>query len=78
MAFGSSMQERRVGRSRVSFGAPAGSPSIDPWPAEFAGAAHGHAGRCPEIDCVRALLAADVIDAAERARPRSASAPTAC
>ena len=54
------------GRSRVSFGEPAGSPSIDPWTAEFADSGAGHAGRCPEIDCVRSLLAADTIAAAER------------
>jgi hypothetical protein len=55
-----------VGRSRSTFGETAGSPSIDPWTAEFADSSAGHAGRCPEIDCVRSLLAADVIDAAER------------
>jgi cellulose synthase/poly-beta-1,6-N-acetylglucosamine synthase-like glycosyltransferase len=53
-----------VGRSRASFADPAGSPSIDPWTAEFADSAA--AVRCPEIDCIRSLLAADVIDAAER------------
>ena len=54
------------GRSRVIFGEHAGSPSIDPSTAERADGCAGHANRCPEIDCVRALLAADVIDAAER------------
>jgi hypothetical protein len=48
----------------VSFGESA-SPSIDPWTAEFAASDAGRAGTCPEIDCVRALLARDVIEAAE-------------
>jgi glycosyltransferase XagB len=52
------------GRSRVSFGESA-SPSIDPWSDEFADRDAGRAGTCPEIDCVRALLARDVIEAAE-------------
>ena len=52
------------GRSRVSFGESA-SPSIDPWTAEVADRDAGRAGTCPEIDCVRALLARDVIEAAE-------------
>ena len=43
----------------------AASPSIDPWTAEFADSSAGRAGGCPEIDCVRSLLAADVIDDAE-------------
>jgi hypothetical protein len=54
------------GRSRGSFGEPSGSPSIDPWTAECADDRAGPTGRCPEIDCVRSLLAADVIDATER------------
>src|ERR1700675_813710 len=54
-----------VGRSRVPFGEPAGSPSIDPSTAEFADSKAGRASRCPEIDCVRSLLATNVIDAAE-------------
>ncbi len=64
---GVAVQARAAGgRSRVSFGEPSGSPSIDPWTAECADDGAGPAGRCPEIDCVRSLLAADVIDAAER------------
>ena len=43
----------------------AASPSIDPWAAEFADSGAGRAGDCPEIDCVRSLLAANVIDDAE-------------
>ena len=43
----------------------AASPSIDPWTAEFADSSAGRAGDCPEIDCVRSRLAADVIDDAE-------------
>ncbi len=54
------------GRSRASFGEPAGGCSIAPWTAEFADSGADHAGSCPEIDCVRSLLANDVIDAAER------------
>jgi cellulose synthase/poly-beta-1,6-N-acetylglucosamine synthase-like glycosyltransferase len=41
------------------------SPSIDPWQAEFAGLTADAAGRCPEIDCIRPSLTADVADAAE-------------
>src|ERR1700686_3462399 len=52
------------GRSRVSFGKSA-SPSINPWADEFAASDAGVAGLCPEIDCARALLARDVIEAAE-------------
>ena len=54
------------GRSGEPFGEFAGSPSIDPSAAEFADRDAGQAGDCPEIDCVRSLLAADVIDDAER------------
>jgi cellulose synthase/poly-beta-1,6-N-acetylglucosamine synthase-like glycosyltransferase len=54
-----------IGRSRASRGALTASPSIDPWTAEFADSGAGYAGGCPEIDCVRSLLAADVIDDAE-------------
>jgi hypothetical protein len=55
-----------IGRARASRGAHTASPSIDPWTAEFADSGAGRAGGCPEIDCVRSLLAADVIDDAER------------
>jgi hypothetical protein len=54
------------GRSGEPFGESAGSPSIDPSAAEFADSSVGRAGDCPEIDCVRSLLAADAIDDAER------------
>jgi hypothetical protein len=54
-----------IGRVRASRGVLAASPSIDPWTAEFADSSAGRAGGCPEIDCVRSLLAADVIDDAE-------------
>jgi len=47
------------GRSSVVFGVPIGSPSIDPAAVEFA-------GRAPELDCVRAALAAATVEAAER------------
>jgi hypothetical protein len=55
-----------IGRSRASRGALGATPSIDPWTAEFADSGADRAGGCPEINCVRSLLAADVIDAAER------------
>src|SRR5476651_1259147 len=54
-----------IGRARASRDALAASPSIDPWTAEFADSSAGRAGDCPEIDCVRSLLAADMIEAAE-------------
>ena len=54
------------GRSGEPLGEFAGSPSIDPSAAEFDDGGAGQAGDCPEIDCVRSLLAADVIDDAER------------
>ncbi|MGH6664286.1 MAG: hypothetical protein ACREB2_05215, partial [Pseudolabrys sp.] len=54
-----------AGRSRELLGETAGSPSIDPSNAESAGDGAGVVG-CPEIDCVRALIDADVIEAAER------------
>jgi cellulose synthase/poly-beta-1,6-N-acetylglucosamine synthase-like glycosyltransferase len=38
-----------------------GSPSINPWTADSGASTT----QCPEIDCVRSLLAADVIEAAE-------------
>ncbi|MGH6726104.1 MAG: hypothetical protein ACREB8_06115 [Pseudolabrys sp.] len=47
------------GRSSVTFGAPIGSPSIDPAAAE-------PTDRCPEIDCIRGVLTAETIEAAER------------
>jgi hypothetical protein len=53
------------GRSRASFGGPVESPSIDPSAAEWADSGPRLAGGCPEIDCVRALLAGSVIDDAE-------------
>jgi hypothetical protein len=55
-----------IGRSRASGGALGATPSIDPWTTEFADSGADRAGGCPEINCVRSLLAADVIDAAER------------
>ena len=45
---------------------PAGSPSIDPWTIESADSGTGDARHFPEIDCVRPLLAADVLAAAEQ------------
>ena len=55
-----------IGRARALRGPLAASPSIDPWTSEFADRGAVHAGGCPEIDCLRPLLAADVIEAAER------------
>jgi hypothetical protein len=54
-----------LARSRLPFGEPADSPSINPWalpPADAAPAARDFR----ELDCVRSLLAADVIAAAEQ------------
>ena len=53
------------GRSRASFGGRGKSPSIDPSAAEWADSGPRLAGGCPEIDCVRALLAGSVVDDAE-------------
>jgi hypothetical protein len=53
------------GRSRASFGGRVKSPSIDPSAAEWADSGPRLAGGCPEIECVRALLAGSVIDDAE-------------
>lgn len=53
------------GRSQASPGDIAGSPSIDPGRTDVADASAGQAGRCPELDCIRPLLEADAIDAAE-------------
>jgi hypothetical protein len=53
------------GRSMASYGGRVESPSIDPSAAEWAGSGQRFAGGCPEIDCVRALLAGSVIDNAE-------------
>ena len=54
-----------LARSRLSFGEPADSPSIDPWDLPLADAAP-EAEAFPELDCVRGLLDADVIEAAAR------------
>jgi hypothetical protein len=54
-----------LARSRLSFGEPTESPSIDPSALPLAGdAVEPRAFR--ELDCVRQLLAADVIEAAEQ------------
>jgi hypothetical protein len=62
-----------TGRLQTYSGEPTDSPSIDPWTAESA-----HTGvsfpadlvasptACPELDCIRSLIAANVIEAAER------------
>ena len=62
-----------TGRLQAYSGEPTDSPSIDPWTAESAntgvsfpaGLIASPAG-CPELDCIRSLIAADVIEAAER------------
>jgi hypothetical protein len=65
-----------IGCSGALPGALAASPSIDPCTADLADSGAGHAGGCPEIDCIRWLIAADAIEAAERrGPPRWASAP---
>jgi hypothetical protein len=55
-----------LARAGGPFGVAAGSPWIDPRTEEFADNGPGNARRCPEIDCVRPLLAADVLAAAEQ------------
>ncbi len=64
MAFAVDAGAARV-RSRVSFGAPAGSPSINPRAEKFDNAAARDELAFPELDCVRALLSSDAIEAAE-------------
>ena len=54
-----------VARPAISVSQNNRRPSIDPWKAEFAGVAADAAFRCPEIDCIRPSLTADVADAAE-------------
>jgi hypothetical protein len=51
-----------VGRWRNTVGATADSPSIDPSAGWIEDASFD---RCPEIDCIRAMLSATVIEAAE-------------
>jgi glycosyltransferase XagB len=57
--------EAAAGRSREMFGEVAGSPSIDPWTAEPA-CCDASLSSYPEIDCIRPLIAADVVEAAGR------------
>jgi len=52
-------------RSRVSFGAPAGSLSINPRAEKFDNAAARDELAFPELDCVRALLSPAAIEAAQ-------------
>jgi hypothetical protein len=47
------------GRLRATLGEHAASPSIDPSAAERADSGAVHTDRCPEIDCIRTVLAAD-------------------
>jgi hypothetical protein len=54
-----------LARSRISFGEHADSPSIDAWAPPLADVAR-EARDFRELDCLRSLLAADVLDAAER------------
>jgi hypothetical protein len=51
-----------MGRWREAVGAMADTPSIDPSAGSMDDASFVH---CPEIDCLRALLSADVIEVAE-------------
>ena len=53
-----------IDRSGDTLAEPVGSPSIDPWTAEPADACTDN--EFPEIDCVRPLLAADVLDSAQQ------------
>ena len=55
-----------IARSQAFVGDSAGSPSLDPWAVEFADTRTGDARHFPEIDCIRPLLAADVLAAAEQ------------
>jgi glycosyltransferase XagB len=55
-----------IARSRDSLGQPAHSLSLEPWAVEFADTGASHSGRFLEIDCVRLLLAADVLATAEQ------------
>ena len=58
----------RTGAAIARLGDPhgtfSGSPSIDPWADETAGS--GNAPYCPELDCLRPLLDADVLSAAQQ------------
>jgi hypothetical protein len=53
-------------RSPPFVGKSAGRPSIAPWTADFADTGPSDTGDFPEIDCIRPLLAADVLAAAEQ------------
>jgi hypothetical protein len=53
-------------RSATFVGERADSPPIGPWTAEFADTGIGDARTFQEIDCVRHLLAANVLAAAEQ------------
>ena len=55
-----------IARSRDPFRQAAGSLASEPWAVEFADTGASRSGRCPEIDCVRLLLADDVLAAAEQ------------
>ena len=50
-------------RLTAAVGESADSPAIDPWTVESGDSATASSG-CPEIDCVRSLIAADEIEAA--------------
>jgi cellulose synthase/poly-beta-1,6-N-acetylglucosamine synthase-like glycosyltransferase len=54
-----------IARSDDLFGEPAGSPSINPSAVEFVDTGKHRFARCPEIDCVRPLLARNVLAAVE-------------
>lgn len=56
--------EAAVGGSRVASDEPAAGPTIAPGAIEFAASSAGDPRHCPEIDCLRALLSADVLAAA--------------
>src|ERR1700687_2149687 len=55
-----------IARSRDPLGQAAGRLSLEPWTVEFADAGASRSRRFPEIDCVRLLLDADVLAAAEQ------------
>jgi hypothetical protein len=57
------IREADNGRSRVYFVKSSGKPATGPVATEFTG---GSVGDCPELDCIRASLAGDVIENAAR------------
>lgn len=59
-----------IAPSRPSVGKFAGSPSIGPWAVELTNPGPGDTRHFPEIDCIRPLLSAGVLAAAEQRAAR--------